>query len=374
MGAIGYKQSMRSEISIDETRRAVRLVYILMGVMLCFFGGLSTCYHPDAMMVEYGRETSHPWIMHKIRHLDMDKRRAHDGGKIVWLIGSSLIRESFDEHWLNDQLAIRGSEYRVIELGMDQANSILAYGMMKHVDLREGDLVLHNLSLKSYIDTWLDFTGLPAYQLMEILEPSDFWEIPEWTLADKLEQASAIPYSFYAFHNSYTNGLTWWFIHLVEGELPPKRGPQHYLTHYRNKKAHFKAPSPTSRHYIGADRLSFEEDQINRWGWSKMQMLAQESNVELTALFIPPRQQYMAEMVHPTARAQFIEYVEAMDHPRAYFPQLPEEAFYDLIHPNKQGRKVHSQYLLDWLNKPVEGTLPELTWPIPDYHLEPQTP
>lgn len=360
---------MREDISIDDTKKSVRFVYGLMLGLMLLFGGLSTCYHPDALMVSYGRETSHPWIVNKIRNLNMDKRRSHAGGKIIWLIGSSLTREAFDETWLNNQLAIKQSEYRVIELGMDQGNSVLAYGLMKQVDLREGDLVFHNIALKAYIDNWLEFTNLPDYQLMEIFEAEDFWALPEWSLPQKLEQASAIPYNFYANHNSYTNGLTWWFIHLVEGELPPKRGPQHYLTHYKNKKAKFQPPSTTSRHYISADRLSFEPEQINRWGWENMKVLAEERKVELVAIFIPPRQQYMAEMVHPKARAQFFEYMNNFDHRHAFFPQLPEDAYYDLIHPNKQGRKIQSKYLLQWLDNPVQGSLPEITWPLPDYHL-----
>ncbi len=361
---------MRETISIAETKVAVRLVYGLMVVLMIVFGGLSTCYHPNATMVQYGRETSHPWIVEKIRRLDMTERRAHhDGkGKIIWLIGSSLVRESFDEHWLNDQLAIRNSEYRIIELGMDQANSALAYGLMKQVDLQQGDLVLHNLALKAYIGDWLAFSNLPHYQMMEIFEASDFWELPEWTLADKLEQASAIPYNFYAQHNSYTNGLTWWFIHLVEGERPPKRGPQHYWTHYKNKKAQFQPPSPTSRHYIGADRLRFDDQQINRWGWEKIRALADEKDVDLVAVFLPPRQQYMGEMVHPEAYAQFVSYLETLDHPLAYFPQLPEDNYYDLIHPNKAGRAVQSQYLMEWLSHRKIGQMPELTWSVPDYH------
>ena len=361
---------MRENISIEETKKSVRFVYVLICVMMVFFGGLSSCYHPDALMVQYGRKTSHPWIVHKIRNLNMEERRSHDGGKIVWLIGSSLIRESFDESWINNQLAIQGAEYRVIELGMDQGNSVLAYGLMKQVPLKEGDLVLHNIALKAYISNWLEFTNLPDYQMMEIFESQDFWEFPEWDLPQKLEQASAIPYSFYANHNSYTNGLTWWYIHLVEAELPPKRKPKHYLTHYKNMKTQFQPPSTDSRHYIGADRLSFASDQINCWGWSKMRQVAVDKGVDLVAIFLPTRQQYMAEMVHPKARMKFLEYMDHLDHPKAYFPQLPEEAYYDLIHSNKAGREIQSQYLLDWLKNPVEGEMPELTWPLPDYHLD----
>ena len=92
-----------------------------------------------------------------------------------------------------------------------------------------------------------------------------------------------------------------------------------------------------------------------------MKQLAVDNGVDLVAIFLPTRQQYMAEMVHPKARLQFLEYMDLFDHPQAFFPQLPEEAYYDLIHPNKAGREVQSQYLLDWLKNPVEGEMPELT-------------
>ena len=100
-----------------------------------------------------------------------------------------------------------------------------------------------------------------------------------------------------------------------------------------------------------------------------MKRLGADKGVDLVAIFLPTRQQYMAEMVHPKARARFLEYMEHFDHQQAFFPQLPEDAYYDLIHPNKAGRDIQSQYLLDWLQNPVEGVMPELTWPLPDYHL-----
>jgi hypothetical protein len=125
-----------------------------------------------------------------------------------------------------------------------------------------------------------------------------------------------------------------------------------------------------SRHYIAADRLSFDSDQVNVWGWSKMQDLAKVQGVELVSIFLPPRQQYMAEMVHPKARLEFLEYMKGFDHRHVFFPQLPEDGYYDLIHPNKMGRKIQSQYLLDWLKHPVQGAMPELTWPLPDYYLD----
>ena len=359
---------MRESISIEETQRAVRLVYgIMAALMLCFLG-LASCYHPDAMMVEYGRDSSHPWIAHKIRNLDMAQRRSHPTGKLVWLIGSSLVRESFDEVWINNQLAIQGADVRVVELGMDQGNSALAMGLMSQIDLQPGDVVVHNIALNAYRADWLDFTGLPAYQLMEVLEPEHFWSIPEWTLADKLEQASAVPYQFYAQHNSYTNGLTWWFIHLAEGELPSKRGPKHFLTHFKKEKQRFQAPDPSSRHYISATGLSFEGDQINRWGWSMMSKMADESDVRLVGVYLPPRQQYMAEMVHPNANQQFEEFMSHFPGDVMYFPQLPEEDYYDLTHPNFRGRTARSQTLLDWLNGSSMGVMPSITWPIPSYH------
>ena len=132
---------MRESISIEETQRAVRLVYGIMAALTVCFLGLASCYHPDAMMIEYGRDSSHPWIAHKIRNLDMTQRRSHPTGKLVWLIGSSLVRESFDEVWINNQLATQGADVRVVELGMDQGNSALAMGLMSQIDLQPGDIV-----------------------------------------------------------------------------------------------------------------------------------------------------------------------------------------------------------------------------------------
>ena len=60
--------------------------------------------------------------------------------------------------------------------------------------------------------------------------------------------------------------------------------------------------------------MSFASDQINCWGWRRMKQLAGDKGVDLVAIFLPTRQQYMAEMVHPKARLQFLEYMDQFDH------------------------------------------------------------
>ena len=354
--------------SIEETQEAIRWTWGLMLAFAMLFLGLSQCYHQDALMVEYGRESSHAWVVWKADNLNMKKRREHEGGKIVWLIGSSLIRESFDEQWLNQQLQQSDSPYRVIQFGMDKGNSGIAFGLLHHLDIQEGDIVLHNIALSAFRKDWLKHSGLPAYQLMELYQDEDFWDIQSWTLADKLEQSVAVPRNFYTYHGSYMNGLTNWWVNIVDGDMPKKSVSKHYLNHRRKELQPFAPPSLTSRHYIGVEDFDLSNSQINVQGLQKFQEKVSNVHAELKWLYLPPRQQYMAEMIHPKVVDNFQSYLESWKDSMVYFSQLPELDYYDLSHPNFRGRKSRNQELLQWLESREMGSFPAIEWPMPEYH------
>ena len=44
-------------------------------------------------------------------------------------------------------------------------------------------------------------------------------QLSEWGMADKLEQASAVPASFYANHQDFMDGLTEWWVSALKGDL-----------------------------------------------------------------------------------------------------------------------------------------------------------
>ena len=90
-----------------ETRDAARFALGLMALAALFFGVLSLGYGLRAPFVELGREGTVSWMFWKLDTLDAAALRAHPGGRVMWLVGSSVIRESFDEALVNQGLAER---------------------------------------------------------------------------------------------------------------------------------------------------------------------------------------------------------------------------------------------------------------------------
>lgn len=321
--------------------------------------------------MDYGRENSMDWVLWKTANLDMNQRRAHNDnqGKIIWLIGSSILRESLSESWLNEQLASMDSEYRIIMLSMDRGNAGLAFGFLNKIQLQKGDIVIHNVSMNNFKTNWLnDFSTFTGADLMRVIDQQDLWEIEEWGLADKLEQASAIPPNFWGNHGTYMNGLTRWFTNGVQLKKPKQARTRYHLTHKNIEFEKNISTNISSKYYIPQNGFDFSERQFNVQGLQKMKTICDEHSVQFALFYIPPRQQYLAEMVHQDARQEYEKFLENLNYDLYYFPQLPETDYYDLTHPNFRGREQHNQYFLGWLTTPQKGEFPALTWAIPEYN------
>lgn len=356
--------------SAEETTIAVRWVRSLMLVTCALFFGLSQCYHQDAMMLDYGRDDSMDWIIWRAENLDMESKRAHNNGegKIIWMIGSSILRESFDEKWLNDQLEINNSKYRIIKLSMNRGNAGISFGFLKNIELQKDDIVIHNVSMNNFKKDWLEFSTYASSDLMRLLDQKDFWELEEWGVADKLEQASAIPPNFWRYHGTYMDGLTKWFTYGITLDKPRKSRAKHHLTHRRTEFEKNIRTDIESKYYTAKDGFDFSEKQFNIHGLTKMESICNEHDVRFILFYIPPRQQYLAEMVHQESREEYEKFLENLDYDLYYLPQLPENDYYDLTHPNFRGRKSHNEYFLDWVTNPQHGKFPDVTWEIPEYN------
>jgi hypothetical protein len=129
--------------SREETAHAVRhvVVYALLALMLFF--GFAAMTGPDSFFVQYGRDNGSSWNLWKLRNLDMEQHRTHSGGKIIWLVGSSMLRDSFNQVKLNQALAANDSEFRAIKFGQTRGAAGLSRGIVSQLPIREGDVVLH---------------------------------------------------------------------------------------------------------------------------------------------------------------------------------------------------------------------------------------
>lgn len=355
--------------SEEETKLALRWSLSLLFIFFLVFIGLSQCYHSDAKILDYGRTNSMEWTLHKAQTLNMKEGRAHEDGqgKIVWLLGSSIIREGFDEKWINQQLAINRSEYRVIKIGTDRGNAGIISGFLKYLDIKKGDIVLHDVPPNSFKKDWIEYSAFEPYNLMLVLDKEDFWKLDEWTFADKLEQSSAVPAQFYANHDTYTKGLTRWFTYLSDGKRARIPSSKHYLL-YRKITIERYTTNPKHKSYIGENGLDFSTSQFNIQGLQRLNTLCEDKDATLTLLHIPPRQEYLAKMMHQNALEEYQDYITNLEQEIYIFPQQAEEDYYDLTHPNFRGRKQLSQHLIDWLQNPRKGEFPLVTWPIPEYN------
>ena len=84
----------------------------------------------------------------------------------------------------------------------------------------------------------------------------------EWSLSDKLEQSSAVPWNFYAYHEAYTRGATRWLSSLTKSEWPEKEGPSYHWTYF---KSHAKVKynrGPKNKDYFGRDDLDFSPQHL----------------------------------------------------------------------------------------------------------------
>jgi hypothetical protein len=345
--------------SEEETQKALIWLRNAVLVVVALFLLNAQLYTPNAFFVQYGRESSQEWIVEKIKRADISQVRSHEGGKIIWLIGSSMMRDAFDETYLNQELEEKNSPYRVFKLGMNRGAPGIVFGLMSMIPFQEGDKLLVNVHETHFKKDWLKFSKLPSYRLMTLYTLQDYWNISEWSLADKLEQSSAFPWNFYAYHESYTRGATRWLSAFTKPTWPEKEGPSYHWTYNKAKKIVKFRRGKKNRDYFDRDALDFSATQFNIQGLLHIQQTF-PSSIDIHWVYIPASEIYRSEIIHQFHESQFQDWAKEQDN-FVYFPQAPDEAYYDIKHANKMGRTFYSDLLLNWIEIPKSGTYPVLT-------------
>ena len=340
--------------SAEETAQAVRYLHVVVGVALLFFvwwGWVG--YGPDSFIQPWGRTSSQSWMVHKARGLDEADLRAHDGGDIVWLVGSSILREATDVRAVNAILAERGSRYRVETFCQGRGAAGLASGMVRQLPIRSGDLVIHNVALQNLRLDWLAWTGLPPARMSRMLDPDALWQTREWGLPERLEQAAAIPTGFWRWHDDTRAGFTHWITHLMYGTLPKKRHPRVFYRFSKRERASIFASGvpdwEIERNLLTVDTIDLSPRQFNIQGLERLRVWATEAAVELVLLHIPPSAYAQWNLETPAARDAYAEWLHAQPE-MVFAPQLLDRDFYDRRHPNFRGREKLSTWLADWVD------------------------
>ena len=331
------------QASPEETVKAVRLARGLMACAILLFLGIAATYGPDSWLVERGRGNSSSWALYKVDQLDQDQARAHEGGRVAWLVGSSLVRAAFDEPELNTLLEQRNSPLRARKFAMDRGAAGHAIGLLKRLPVREGDVVVHALSPEHFRPDWLEFTSFPAWRLRMVLEPRELWAIQEWSVQDKLEASMMFPADFWTYHEDTMKGYERTFLSLVRrGKLPQPRRNSIHLTHATVDRAQGYTgefpEGPEHPRFQDAEAFQPVPGQINHDGLLEMRAWCEERGARLILVRIPPSPPLREQLQTPELQQAWDLW--AQEQGVHDLGQLPEEAFMDEVHPNGQGREV----------------------------------
>lgn len=334
-----------------ETRLAVRLVAKVALGALAFFLALSALYTPSGRLMDYGRENPPAWMLWKVDRLDHTALRAHEGGRVLWLVGSSILRESFDEEALNAALAERRSPWRVQKFGLSRGAAGLSSGLLERLPVRAGDRVMHSVSMDNFHEDWLEFSDIPDSWLMALLSRRVVWETRELPVQKRIELVLAAPWRYWALQEDMVNA--WWeWVNAPLYGLPRPRKVSRFVTFRQTEEhanlAEARAQGEESYNHVSPDETDWSETQFNAAGIARMRAFAAARGANFTLVDIPPRQEYVRDFLHPEVRAQWTAW-KAAQPDLVYFPQLPEDDFYDLRHPNFRGRARMNEVLVEWL-------------------------
>lgn len=361
--------------SAAETASGLRLLRLSIGVGLVFFTLFLPLYGPDSPLLRWGRRHSTAWTVLRAEQLSAEAGlRDHDGrsaeeraaaapprpGRVVWALGSSILRESFDEAEINAALGAQGSAYRLRKLGQNRGAPALTAPLLDRLPIAPGDLILHNVALDHFRRDWLGWTKLPKSALARLADPAALWAFEDRGLAHRLEQAAAIPPQFWAWHDEVMGGYSAWTLGLsfyFQRPKPAKPGSllkfHTFLRAAKMRPAYFEAER--ARYSLSAADLDLSPQQINAVGLRALRAGAEARGAQLVLLDIAPSawdqwvwQDESARAAWDALRDGWPELVVA--------PQLDDTDYYDRRHPNRLGRAKLSAWLAGWIDAPSPGS------------------
>ena len=338
--------------SHEETIQGVRHVSLYALLALLLFFGFAAMTGPDSFFVQYGRNNGSSWNLWKLRQLDMEQHRSHRGGKIMWLVGSSMLRDSFNQVKLNKELALRDSEYRALKFGQTRGAAGLARGIVSQLPIRPGDMVVHGMSVENLRKDWVEFSNLSDWRIMLMNTDTEIWDIESWSVQKKLEALSAHPRDFFMYQEESMAGWERW-LNRWPWEKTPRLKKTSIHINFRPKMKLAKTAvmaeqSESFRNHMRPGDLDSSSSQYNIQGLATLRSLVADAGAELVLFEHPGRREYREIYIAPEIVSEWYAWwgeqpeVIALPHPA-------DEAFYDMKHPNRDGRSILTAYLADWV-------------------------
>lgn len=335
--------------SEEETKEGLWFLFVVVCVGIIVFGLWTRLYHQDSKMIKLGRSSSISWVTWKAHTFDEQAYRTSENYRIVWLIGSSVLRESFDEEFINSLLHEQHIPIRIAQFGMDRGAAGLSFPLLRILPLRKGDIIVHSVAASDFRKDWLKNTRLPTYQLMSLFSYADFWNISEWSLGEKIEQGVALPYDYWCFHEDFTLGITKAWIASSQLRFPKESKPKYFLKYHKFLSKNKKKILYGTAHqdYFSASENDFSPEQFNMYGLQQMYAIASSNGATVKLVDIQPSKIYYKSVLNQELQEIWTEWKKKNN--VWELPPLPVSEYYDLKHPNRIGRQKLNQHLFTWI-------------------------
>ena len=334
----------------EETQAGLVFLRWVILAGACIFFLWTMLYHQDSMLVSYGRNSSIGWNVWKAETLSEEAYRGKENHRIVWLLGSSILRESFDEKSINKRLEEADVQVRVAKFGMDRGAAGLSFALLRKLPIQKGDVIFHGVSPANFRKDWLSTVKIPSYRLMHLFSYGDFWDISEWSLSEKLEQSVVFPYSYWRFHDDFTLGITEYWYAQTQLRAPRKSSSRYFLKFHTFKKKEKKAIKYGKKNfdYFPSEENDFSPYQFNMMGLQKMKRLAKEKGAHVVLVDIQPSNEYDSGVLNQSLRDTWQTWKQ--ENQVLEIPSMPISAYYDLKHPNRIGREATNEILFQWIS------------------------
>lgn len=336
-----------------ETRAAIRWLRWACVVVVLIYASMGLVVHEDAPLVAYGRGSNELDFVRQAADT-LDRDAVWGDRPVVWLLGSSITRESFDVDAIREQLAAGGLDVGVEKYAFGRGAPLFSWMMLQRLDVRPGDHVVTTVAYDNFRDDWVNYHGNVSGLVLQLLTPETVVRIPGHSVADRLDAAVALlpPRSFWLHRADFREGLSDWVYYWVDPTIdkPPKVLEQHPLQPFQTKreiKNYASIERLAARNKMEDDAFVLAPGQVN---WDALQMLvddAEAAGATAWVVFVPHNPRYLqrgfiSEAVDPRFQAAMREAYG--DRYRA-LPQLPVSAFMDFRHPNYLGRPTTTRAL-----------------------------
>lgn len=333
-----------------ETRAAIRLVALLSLLTVVIYAAVASSIGPTELFTRYGLRKDVHFVLYRTETLDRDAKWGDL--PVVWLLGSSIVRESFDAEALIGVLENRGQSWGVEKLAFDRGGPIFTQALTRRLDIRPGDLVVTQVSYDHFRRDWLTYHEGFDLHLQLLLEPDELMAIESLPVASRIEYslASLPPRPFWQWREVYQEGLTGWWqwgVGLRKKRPTMAAGAwsdpfQHIMTVKR-----FRELGVVKRNELPDEDVQLEAGQVNHDALVAWIADVQARGATPWVLHVPHHPEYYERFILPAT----VERVKA--HLRqlvpCYVPLQPGEAreYMDYKHPNVLGRPRLTRELAD---------------------------